>query len=722
MRPSLLDSDEEDLGEYQKELRERANRSIQQLSRVLAERSSEAESMEPDRSQDSDSTAGEDSWNHVRQSDAANQLRSLLRKGQRETPPHSPSKRKSHPQKTPPKPDASLPQAQDLVPMIHNQSEYIQHLEAEVKFCKEELVGMKQRIRVVVMENEKLHEELKSRTVEDTLKDYTILDTTVALCAGNVPESVPMGRSSRRPPASGMFHSQHSAQAEDHSWQNEMDKLKTLYQSQTETLEAQVISLRKDLAMAQKECEEVKGRVRRREAVAAQGGTPRAGGLCLKCAQHEAVLAQTHTNVHVQAIERLTKERDELMSVLASLRASQSDAQHREWSAYQQVKQAVQMAEEANLEKTQALVQCEQMRSELGRQRERLEKEAAEQQEKIAQAREGGRGEARKEKEELAQTVALLSQKVAELEGQLDRGERERRSLQGQLEEALDKLRSQEADSSKVCAELRYQLSQAQLKKEEAERGLRDHASKSSRQQELAQQEAERLGLELNMCRQRLEEAQRDASRAQAEALGLTERLGQAQHQLHLTRQEKEAGERAAEEGAAAAAREAERRERELAQRLQEAEHRHERTVGEMDALLSSQNSLISKLREECSGLGAQLEAVMESSRSELQQLCLERQHLQESVQKLRSRCQEMEEQCVQHGKMHQRMKNRLQQLDQHCQASAQQVMELLDTQNRLMQERHALSEEMQKLRVQVGPCVRCDNKLKVRGCSLCFI
>lgn len=40
------------------------------------------------------------------------------------------------------------------------------------------------------------------------------------------------------------------------------------------------------------------------------------------------------------------------MTVLCSLRASQTEAQQREWAAYQQVKQAVEMAEEANLEKT----------------------------------------------------------------------------------------------------------------------------------------------------------------------------------------------------------------------------------------------------------------------------------------------------------------------------------------------------------------------------------
>ncbi len=40
------------------------------------------------------------------------------------------------------------------------------------------------------------------------------------------------------------------------------------------------------------------------------------------------------------------------MTLLCSLRASQTEAQQREWAAYQQVKQAVEMAEEANLEKT----------------------------------------------------------------------------------------------------------------------------------------------------------------------------------------------------------------------------------------------------------------------------------------------------------------------------------------------------------------------------------
>ncbi|XP_041922545.1 serologically defined colon cancer antigen 8 homolog [Alosa sapidissima] len=119
-----------------------------------------------------------------------------------------------------------------------------------------------------------------------------------------------------------------------------------------------------------------------------------------------------------------------------------------------------------------------------------------------------------------------------------------------------------------------------------------------------------------------------------------------------------------------------------------------------MDALLSSQNDLIIRLKEECRGLGQKLEEVTESSRLEVEQLTAERAYLQESVEKVKARCHNMEEQCVQHGRMHQRMKKRLQQLDQHCQSSAQQVMELLGKQNQLMQERQELAQEMQNLRI----------------------
>ncbi|XP_034753255.1 serologically defined colon cancer antigen 8 homolog isoform X2 [Etheostoma cragini] len=693
MKP--LDSEEveaEQLGAYQKELRQRANQSIQQLSSALEQQSSDEEEVEESRGSGGSlftALVEEDNvaWSQKTQSEAVNQLKSLLLKQHREIPsPLSPSKKQSPVKRVQQEERSNLPTYQDLVPMIHNQSEYIQHLEAEVKLCKEELQGMKQRIRVVVVENEKLHSDLKSKAVDDSLKDYTFRNSTVN---------------------EKMAANSHSMlqRAEHSTWKNELEQLKGIYQAQIQSLEAQVISLRKDLSVSQKECEEVKVRLRHWEKQTADAlradGAPRVAGLCLKCAQHEAVLAGTHTNLHVQAIDRLTKERDELLVALRAVRASQQEAQQREWSACLQVKQAVEMAEEANLDKARVEVQYEQLSRELARQREQLEREAQGSQERLSEAREEGRAEARKQREELAHTVSSLSQHVAELEGQLDRTHRDKSSLTNQLEDALCKLASQEQDNTKVCLDLRYQLSQAQLKKEEAERELRELNTKTSRQREKAAQEVERLSSELVGCRQHLEAVQKDGSQWQAEALSLAEQLANAQRQLHLTRQDRESSERAHEEERASATLSARERERELAVLLEQTEAQNQQRVGELDGLLSSQNSLIRKLKEECCMLGVKLEELTENSRGELEQLALEKQHLEETAKSLRARCSDMEEQCVQHGRMHQRMKDRLQQLDRHCQSSAQQVCELLAKQNQLMQERNTLTEEMQNLHIE---------------------
>ncbi|RXM35350.1 Serologically defined colon cancer antigen 8-like [Acipenser ruthenus] len=632
--------------------------------------------------------------------------------------------------------DADLPAVQDLIPIINSQSEYIQHLEAEVMFCKDELSGMKHRIRVVILENDKLQEELKSKSVEDTLKDYTILDTST-----NALESCLTGRTVPRAPDSRQHsHRQQQQQpptaprqplacnnpTEALKWQMELEKLKLLYQAKTETLEAQVMSLRKDLAVSQKDCEEMKGRLRHQESVAAMSSGNRVGGLCLKCAQHEAVLAQTHADVHMQAIERLTRERDELMAVLSSQRSNQGEMQQRESSAYRQVKQAVEMAEEANLEKTQALIQCEQLKKEILRQKGRLQMELATEQEKITKAKETAREEMMKEKEELAASVnsskpakatktaskpapakstlqaekvhkflsdpvskvMSLSVKVASLEGQLERLTRENNSVASQLEEAQRQLTSQDLDISKVCGELRYQLNQSQLKRDEAEKELREFRTKTTRDLQLREQEMEKLHLELSETKQRLERAQQDSARAKDEFLRLTELLGRSEHQLHLTRLEKEAAVRCRSDDVKALTFQAQHREQELIQKMQQMEAQHEKS-------------------EPCHGYFQQLsdnKGLLGGTAftSEIGQLSQENVYLRDTLEKLQSRSDEMEAQCIQHGRMHERMKQRLGQLDQHCQSSAQHVVELLNKQNQLLKEKHALTEEMQHLRIQV--------------------
>ncbi|XP_064504746.1 serologically defined colon cancer antigen 8 isoform X2 [Pseudopipra pipra] len=659
---------EESLERYQRRLRERATESIHQLKYALAKGEDDIGFDQSSVDEGTDDADGEndDCGNAARQelqhSHAVNQLKILLQHQERMESEVSPSRRKSSFCKPPEAVPGDSPALSDLIPIINDQSQYINHLETEVKFCKEELSGMKDRVQAVVLENEELHQKLKFLTAEYTLKEQTLLDASA-----DTQNSWPGGGkdfSMHHPvtssPARNKDQAFVTAAAEGiEKWPVELENLKLLYQEKVNILDAQIQSLRKDLSESQKTCKDLEGRLKQQKSLVSAANCSRVGGMCLKCAQHEAVLAQTHCNVHVQTIERLTKERDDLMDALVSLRQNMKEMQQRESDACKQVEHAVQMAEEANLEKIKALVHCEQLKSEVERQKNCLERELAAQLNERANEKEAVREEMKKEREDLAAMVTALSENVAILEAQIKKTTSEKNSLANQLEQSQDQLASHEMEMNKVCGEMRYQLNQTKMKKDEAEKELREYRTKTIRELEIKDQKIEKLGLELNGSKQRLEQAQQDVTGAREECLKLAELLSKSEHQLHLTRLEKESIQHSISNEAKARALQAQQREQELTQKMQQMEAQHEKTVEELDSLLTSQNTFIAKLKEECCMLARKLEQMSEKYRSEVNQLSQEKEYLHGRLEKMQKRNDELDQQCIQHGRMHERMKSR---------------------------------------------------------------
>ncbi|KAF4018364.1 hypothetical protein G4228_009927 [Cervus hanglu yarkandensis] len=664
---------EEILGQYQRSLRERANRSIHQLKCALREGDVTVgeDMLDPSFNTSVGNEDAGNAWRELQHSHAVNQLKALLRQQATKESEVSLRRQETSSLRSSECEETNMPTVHNLVPIINDQSQYIYHLEAEVKFCKEELSGMKNRVQVVVLENERLQQELKSQGQEE-MREQTLLDES-----GNMQNSwVTTGEDYRLDEAPKRSFSCGNADTikvasagEAEKWKLELERLKLTYEEKSEILESQLTFLRKDLAEYQKNCEDLKEQLKHKESLLAANISNRVGGLCLKCAQHEAVLSQTHNNVHIQTIERLTKERDDLMSALVSVRNSLTEVQQREASAYEQVKQAVKMTEEASFEKTKMLT---------------------------------------------------LSQNIAQLEAEVEKVTREKISAVHQLEEIQNQLASREMDVTKVCGEMRYQLNKTKMEKDEAEKEHREYRTKTKRDLEIKDQEIEKLSLELSESKQRLEQQQEKAARAREECLKLTELLGDSEHQLHLTRLEKDSIQQSFSNEAKAQALQAQRREQELTQKIQQMEAQHDKTENEQYSLLTSQNSFMTKLKEECCMLAKKLEQISQKSRSEIAQLSQEKMYTYDKLEKLQRRNDELEEQCVQHGRLHEIMKQRLKQLDQHSQATAQQLVQLLNKQNQLLLERQSLSEEVGHLRSQV-PCMAPHPPGNTLGCTWCF-
>ncbi|XP_077757565.1 serologically defined colon cancer antigen 8 isoform X4 [Canis aureus] len=641
----------------------RQNRSIHQLKYILKEGDVTVgeDALDP---AFSNSVGDEDpgtAWYELQHSHAVNQLKALLHQQKSKESEVSPSRKHDvSALKSSECEEANMPTVYNLVPIINDQSQYIHHLEAEVKFYKDELSGMKNRIQVAELENEKLQEELKSQRQKEAMREQTLLDVS-----GNLKNSwITTGEDSGMDEAAKKRFSHGNVDtvrgpsaSETEKWKLELERLNLTYEEKTGILESQLKFLRKDLAEYQKNCEDLKEQLKHKESLLATNISNRVGGLCLKCAQHEAVLSQTHNNVHVQTIERLTKERDDLMSALVSVRSSLTDVQQREANAYEQVKQAVQMTEEANFEKTKALIQCEQLKNELERQTERLEKELMAQQEKRASEKEMMRKEITKEREDMGSKMLSLSQNIAQLEAQVEKITREKISAINQLEGIQNHLASKEMEATKVCGEMRYQLNKTKMEKDEAEKEHREYRTKTKRDLEIKDEEIEKLRLEVSESKQHLEQEQQKAARAREESLKLTELLSESEHQLHLTRLEKDSIQQSFSNEAKAQALQAQQREQELTQKIQQMETQHDKTENEQYSLLTSQNTFLTKLKEECCALAKKLEQISQKSRSEIAQLSQEKKYTYDKLEKLQRRNDELEEQCVQHGRLHEIMK-----------------------------------------------------------------
>ncbi|ERE73284.1 putative serologically defined colon cancer antigen 8 like protein [Cricetulus griseus] len=357
----------------------------------------------------------------------------------------------------------------------------------------------------------------------------------------------------------------------------------------------------------------------------------------------------------------------------------------------------------------QALIQCEQLKSELDRQTERLEKELAAQQEKRALEKEMIKKEVTKEREDAESKMLILSQNIAKLEAQVETVTREKISAVNQLEEIQNQLASQEVDVRKVCGEMRFQLNKTKMEKEEAEKEHREYKAKSQKDLEMKDQEIEKLRLELSESKQHVEQEQQKAARAREECLQVTELLGESERQLHLTRLEKDSIQQSLSNEAKAQALQAQQREQELTQKIEQMEAQHDKTENEQYLLLTSQNTFLTKLKEECCTLAKKLEKMSQKSRSEIVRLSQEKMYMCDKLEKIQKRNDELEEQCIQHGRVHESMKERLRQLDKHGQATAQQLVQLLNKQNQLLLERQSLSEEVDRLRAQLPSMPQSD-------------
>ncbi|XP_078591811.1 serologically defined colon cancer antigen 8 homolog isoform X2 [Branchiostoma floridae x Branchiostoma japonicum] len=595
-----------------------------------------------------------------------------------------------------------LPPAEELVPLLTTQDGYIQQLEAENRYVKEELSLLKGRVKEVVEENQKLHESLKGRHVAATLDEELGIPQTqenVPVASTGVDSSLPAAGNQAR-----------AADMKDkdlfQKWQRELERLKALYTAKTGQLEAQLKTTKSELGRKEEECDALQAKVRQQESLGLLGtgvGEARqVGGVCIRCAQQEAVLSGTQVGTLEQNLQRVTRERDELMDALSQTRSLMSEMKQREDEAYEQVKQSVALVEQAHLEKTEALVQRAQVTEELANQRKRLEDIINDTNRRVKGEREAVQREYQQQVEQLKSKMSSLEKSQLALQAELEQAARDKASLRSELDETKGHLTMQGVDVDMMSDGVQSDLSRAVRAKHEAEEEMTRLKQKLERERKETDQEHSRLSDEVAELRRRLRQAEKEAMDSREEGVHLTEAMNALQREANLARMEKESIERGRSDDLKEAIEHAQRREKQLIAEMEQKERQQAQSSVDLDTLVTTQKDLISRLRDECRDLTTKLEELGERYRSDVGRLSQLNEDLSTRLAKASEREKGLEQQCVEHGRLHQRMKTRLKQMDQHAHNSAQQVLELLTKQNGLMQDRQSLCQEVEFLRSQM--------------------
>ncbi|KAH9512297.1 hypothetical protein Btru_041405 [Bulinus truncatus] len=471
---------------------------------------------------------------HIRHSDAASQLRNTL------FSEHDVSKA----------PVGSLPSPEEAAILLKNQAAYTSHLESESAYVKEEIAVIRMKLAEEVEENRALHNELKTAVIHEILKDggeiinvMGALDQTFSDSFTNV-----MSRNDFK------------------KWQVELERLSKLHAAKTERLESHLNFSRSEVEKLQQVVEDLKSQLRIQESIPTHENGSLFGG---------SFLSETQRNITHRTIEKLTKERDELMDHVTALQAQLKEMTQREEDAYQQMKKGIELVEQAQLEQTEALVEKDQVCEELLRVRKRFEDHVKESQTLVRAEREAGRRENQALIDDLNNKLKELAELYTLLQAKYEKEVRDKASVISEISELKSQLRTCDREVTVTAESYRMETTNASLQRNSALHESNRLRSELDKEKHEHNQEISRTKIELGDLRQRLNKAERELVNSKEECIHMTSNIQALERELHLAKMARDTVERSRLEDLKVIHKQAQDREEEMKLKMEEADDRH---------------------------------------------------------------------------------------------------------------------------------------------------
>lgn len=474
----------------------------------------------------------------------------------------------------------------ELMAFIQRQEEYIDQLEKESQYCRDELSTLLGKVKDVISENEDLHDKQKSGLMKSML-DY--LDTEEEDYDDNRDEDI-------RDDKDVKAEKKQREDSKSYSKPHRLEGPSIVFESRITELEAQLSQAKIDLEKSKVEAEALEKQL---------------GNLNSSHSHH--ITLSPDLEACQAEVDTLRREKNELRETVAKLQAVVIQLRDSESNASHKVKRAQDALEQTQFEKNQTELEVHRLKDELDRQHQRLRDTIQDQARKVAEERGAVERRFLAQIEQVNNDLLGAREEVARLTLELERQRRSegeiRRELSIRATSADEQQRELQAKIVQLQAELSSVASARGVVEQEAS-GARFAAERSERE---ARAEASRLGAELSALRQRLERTDAELLRSREECLRLSEQVSSLQREISLAKMTRSGPDKGYSEDIAA-----DKHEKEVTAMIQEMEAKHVQTVGELEGMIQSQNDVVAKLKDECHLLTEKLEEASTRHKKEM--------------------------------------------------------------------------------------------------------
>ncbi|XP_050300874.1 serologically defined colon cancer antigen 8 homolog isoform X2 [Anthonomus grandis grandis] len=487
-------------------------------------------------------------------------------------PHQEPSKVELHPTAAPP----------ELMSFIERQEDYIEQLEKESRFCRDELSSLLSKVKDVISENENLHERQKSKLIKSVFEHLeTETETETDLELGDKHKSPKKIKKTRI-----------------------MDGPAIVFESRISELEAQLTQAKIDLKKAQEENEQLRKKM--------------SEGTLLEGNSYENFKRQ---------LDNCNREKEELLTKLKALQSALATLRNKENDTCDQVKRSLDVAEQAQYEKNAAELEIRRLKDELERQHMKLRDTIADQSRRVSDERSAVERRYSQQIEQLTAEVGVQWETTNKLQLELDKQRRENADLRRECTQKQALIDELKKDMQTKILTLQSDIGVTGAEKSALEQQISSLNMANERTERQYKQEITRLQAEIQSLRQRMDRADADLIHSRRENIRLNEQVAALEKEINLNtalneERTKSVTPRSGEIMALPPPTpKKEERDKELGSLLQDMENRHAATVAELENMIHSQNQLMDKLSSECHALTRKLEDSSHKHKEEIREL-----------------------------------------------------------------------------------------------------